>query len=69
MTGAPLLCSLSIPATNPALERIVITNTIPPPRLETGLSGNKLAVDASSLFAEAIRRISSDGSIVDLLEV
>jgi ribose-phosphate pyrophosphokinase len=54
---------------NPALERIVVTDTIPPFRLDSNLVHSKLTVlDASGLFAEAIRRIHSGGSIVDLLE-
>jgi ribose-phosphate pyrophosphokinase len=54
---------------NPALEKIVITNTIPPFRLDPELAHNKLVVlDATSLFAQAIRRIHAGGSIVELLE-
>ena len=42
---------------NPALEQIVVTNTIPPFRLASDLINRKLTVlDASQLFAEAIRR-------------
>jgi ribose-phosphate pyrophosphokinase len=53
----------------PALEKIVITDTIPPFRLDPDLARNNLViVDAARLFAEAIDRIHSDGSIVDLLE-
>jgi ribose-phosphate pyrophosphokinase len=54
---------------NPALEKIVIADTIPPFRLDPDLVNNKLAIlDATRLFAEAIGRIHSDGSIVELLE-
>jgi ribose-phosphate pyrophosphokinase len=54
---------------NPALEKVVITNTIPPFRLAPDLVQNKLVVlDAATLFAEAISRIHSGGSIVELLE-
>jgi ribose-phosphate pyrophosphokinase len=54
---------------NPALEKLVVTNTIPPFRLSSDLIHRKLTVlDASRLFAEAIRRIHSGGSIVELLE-
>jgi len=54
---------------HPALEKIVITNTIRPFRLDPSFVRDKLTVvDASPLFAEAIRRIHSGGSIVDLLE-
>ena len=55
--------------TTPALEKIVITDTIPPFRLDPALARDKLViVEAAGLFAEAIGRIHSDGSIVDLLE-
>ena len=54
---------------NPALEQIVVTNTIPPFRMASDLINKKLTVlDASQLFAEAIRRSHSGGSIVELLE-
>ena len=54
---------------NPVLEKIVVTNTIPPFRLGSDLVHRKLtALDASQLFAEAIRRIHSGGSIVELLD-
>jgi ribose-phosphate pyrophosphokinase len=54
---------------NPVLEKIVVTNTVPPFRLPSDLVHRKLTVlDASPLFAEAIRRIHSGGSIVELLE-
>jgi ribose-phosphate pyrophosphokinase len=55
---------------NPALEKVVITNTIPPFRLDPDLTRNKLVMlDAAMLFAEAISRIHSGGSIVELLEI
>lgn len=54
---------------DPALEQVVVTDTIPPFRLDPGVARTKLAVLASApLFAEAIRRIHSGGSIVELLE-
>jgi len=54
---------------NAALEGVVVTNTIPPFRLDSNLAHRKLTVlDVSPLFADAIRRIHSGGSIVDLLE-
>lgn len=54
---------------DPALERIVITDTIRPFRLDPKLTSGKVQVlDAASLFAEAIARIHDDGSIVELLE-
>lgn len=54
---------------NPALEQVVVTDSIPPFRLSPELMEAKLVVlDSASLFAEAIRRIHSGGSIVELLE-
>ncbi len=53
---------------NPALTRLVVTNSVPPFRLDSELVRKKLAVlDVTALFAEAIKRIHSDGSIVELL--
>jgi ribose-phosphate pyrophosphokinase len=52
-----------------ALEKIVITNTIPPFRLGPELVRNKLVVlDTAPMLAEAISRMHSGGSIVNLLE-
>lgn len=54
---------------NPVLERIVVTNTIPPFRLPSDLIQHKVTVlDSTRLFAEAIRRIHSGESIVELIE-
>jgi len=51
------------------LDKIVVTDTIPPLRLDPELARNKLVVlSAAPLFAEAIRRIHSGGSLVELLE-
>jgi ribose-phosphate pyrophosphokinase len=51
-----------------ALEKIVVTNTIPSSRVDLKLIQDKLVVlDTSFLFAEAIRRIHCGGSIVELL--
>jgi ribose-phosphate pyrophosphokinase len=51
------------------LERVLVTNTIPPFRLTSDVVRNKLTVlDTTSLFAEAIRRIHTNASIVELLE-
>lgn len=52
------------------LDGIVITDTIPPFRLDPELARNKLTVlSAAPLLAEAIRRIHSGGSLVELLEI
>jgi ribose-phosphate pyrophosphokinase len=54
--------------TEPALERLVVTDTIPPFRVEPDLAHKKLTVlETAPLFAEAIGRIHSGGSIVELL--
>lgn len=51
-------------------ERVVVTDTIPPFRLKPEVVADKLVVlDAAALFAEAIRRIHTGGSLVDLLQV
>jgi ribose-phosphate pyrophosphokinase len=51
-----------------ALERIVVTDAIPPFRLDPALVGAKLDVlSAAGLIAEAIRRIHTGGSLVELL--
>ena len=50
------------------LEKIVVTDTIPPFRLDPELVRNKLIVlSVADLFAEAIRRIHTGGSLVELL--
>jgi len=52
------------------LDSVVVTDTIPPFRLDPELARNKLVVlSAAPLFAEAIRRIHSGGSLVELLEI
>ncbi|MEW6332491.1 MAG: ribose-phosphate pyrophosphokinase [Pseudomonadota bacterium] len=52
------------------LDRIIVTDSIPPFRLNRQLVARKLAiVSAAPLFAEAIRRIHAGGSLVELLEV
>lgn len=53
-----------------ALDEIVITNTIEPGKLDPELVKQKITIlDISPLFAEAIYRIKSGGSIADLLEM
>ena len=51
-----------------SLERLVVTDTIPPLRVDQGLAREKLKVlETAPLLAEAIRRIHEGGSIVGLL--
>jgi len=53
---------------DPALDQVVVTDSIPPFRLPHALLQNKVSVlETAPLFAEAIRRLHSGGSLVDLL--
>lgn len=55
---------------DPCFKKVVITDTVPPFRLSPELVNEKLVVlDAAALFAGAIKRINTGGSIVELLEV
>jgi ribose-phosphate pyrophosphokinase len=55
---------------HPALEKVVVTDTIPPFRLAPEVIASKLVVlDAAALFAEGIRRIHTGESLVELLEI
>ncbi|MBI3778496.1 MAG: ribose-phosphate pyrophosphokinase [Gammaproteobacteria bacterium] len=52
------------------LNGVVVTDTIPPFRLDPGLARDKLTtLSAAPLFAEAIRCIHNGGSLVKLLEI
>lgn len=54
---------------NEALDKVIVTNTIPPFRLNSEAARSKLEVfDAAPFFAAAITRIHTGGSIVALLE-
>lgn len=51
------------------IDRIAVTDTVPPLRLDSALVEEKLTVlDSTQLFAAAIERIHTGGSIVELLE-
>jgi ribose-phosphate pyrophosphokinase len=53
---------------DPAIDRVIVTDTVPPRRVTPALCDAKLVlVDAAPLFAEAIRRLHSGGSLVELL--
>jgi ribose-phosphate pyrophosphokinase len=55
---------------DPALDKIVVTDTVPPFRPSPAFVAQKLVVlDTAPFFAEAIKRIYEGGSIADLLEV
>jgi ribose-phosphate pyrophosphokinase len=52
-----------------ALEQVVVTDSVPPFRLDPATVGDKLVVlDSAPLFAEAIRRIDEGGSLTALVE-
>ncbi len=52
---------------DPSLQQLVITNSVPPLRLDPASLGEKLVVlDVAPLVAEAIRRLHEGGSIVEL---
>jgi len=54
---------------NAALDKVIVTNTIPPFRLNPEIAGSKLEIlDAAPFFAAAMTRIHTGGSIVALLE-
>jgi ribose-phosphate pyrophosphokinase len=53
----------------PLLERVIVTDAVPPFRLPAALRDGRLTVlDTAPLFAEALARIHGGGSIVALLE-
>jgi ribose-phosphate pyrophosphokinase len=51
-----------------AFDKVVVTDTIPPFRLDPAVVADRLVVlDSSTLFGEAIRRIHEGGSLTELL--
>lgn len=53
-----------------AIDRIVVTNTVLPVRFADTPVGDKIdVINAAGLFAEAIHRLHTGGSIVDLLDI
>jgi ribose-phosphate pyrophosphokinase len=49
-------------------DAVLVTNTVPPFRLQPETARERLTIiDAAPLFAEAIHRLHTNGSIVDLL--
>jgi ribose-phosphate pyrophosphokinase len=50
----------------PALEQLVVTDTVPPFRLEAPARAKLRVISVAPLFAEAIRRLHAGGSIVEL---
>lgn len=54
---------------DPAIDRWLVTDTVPPFRLPDALAGRRLEiVSAAPLFAEAVRRLHEDGSLAALIE-
>jgi ribose-phosphate pyrophosphokinase len=54
---------------DPAMDEILVTNTVPPFRLDPKLLEGKVRVlDLSELLAQAIERIHGGGSLVELVE-
>lgn len=53
---------------DPAIDRLVVIDTIPPFRITSEVARAKLTVlDGAALLGEAIRRIHTGGSVADLL--
>jgi ribose-phosphate pyrophosphokinase len=53
---------------DPAIDRLVVTDTVPPFRLDRASQNKKLTVlPTASLFAEAIRRLHEGRSLTDLM--
>ncbi|TLF48764.1 ribose-phosphate pyrophosphokinase [Halomonas urmiana] len=54
---------------DPQLTKLIVTDTIPPTRLDAEVVSQHLeVVSAAPLFAEAIRRVHENGSLTELLE-
>jgi ribose-phosphate pyrophosphokinase len=54
---------------DPVLEKLLVADSIPPFRLPPAMLGRRVEMlDSAPLFAEAIRRLHSGGSLVELLE-
>jgi ribose-phosphate pyrophosphokinase len=53
---------------DPAIERLVVTDTVPPFRLDAKVSRNKIdTLPAASLLADAIRRLHQGLALTDLM--
>ncbi len=54
--------------THPAIERVIVTDSVPPLRVKPGEMANKIStVSCAPLLAEAIRRLHEDQTLSDLL--
>lgn len=55
---------------DPAIDSVVVTDTVPPGRLPAEVSGERLVtLSVAPLLAEALRRIQAGGSLTDLLRL
>ena len=54
--------------TDPLFDEVAVTSAVPPFRLTQAARERLSVVDVAPLFAEAIQRLHTGGSIVDLLE-
>lgn len=64
VSGAPELLA------DPNLARVVVTNSVPPFRVDPARVAEKVTVlDVAPLLASAIERLHDDGSLVELLDV
>lgn len=53
-----------------AFEKVVVTNTVPPSTSDVELKNDKVVIlDTAPLFAEAIRRLNTAGSLVSLMGI
>lgn len=52
---------------NPILEQLVVTDTVPPFRLDAAARKKLRIVSVAPLFAEAIRRMHTGGSLTELI--
>ncbi|HKJ08887.1 MAG TPA: hypothetical protein VKA76_07365 [Gammaproteobacteria bacterium] len=53
---------------DPALAKVVVTGTVPPFRVQSeAVLGKLTVIDVAPLLAEAVRRMHTGASIVDLL--
>jgi ribose-phosphate pyrophosphokinase len=52
---------------DPALEQLVVTDTVPPFRLDAAARAKLRIISVAPLFAEAIRRMHAGGSLAELM--
>lgn len=62
MGGAPELFA------EPGIERIVVTDSVPPFRVDPSAAARLAVLDLAPLLAAAVERLHGDGSLVELVE-